>query len=445
MPTFTTAATNLGFSSEPSESAAPPTTSERSSSTLAAQEQAEFSGLTASVPVSRPPQKKALLIGLNYEQCGKETRLRHATSDAQRFAAALKKLGYSSENARVVTDEQSQSSPSREYLLECMDWLVQGASDGDRLFFMFSGHCLFPHGEKEPYLLAADTKSISRSTFHERLVSKVPAGAELSVVLDCCHAAGMVKLKYRIGQMVPELAALPDRSAPLYGSLHGSETIGPRRSALSSQKTPAMINHAPFDTPTTTLPRRGARGGVATAPPLSCPATPAQAPATVLVASPTEVADFSPVAGKQHGPAQRRRLVLQGLPFTQFQERKDGFVSPAGKVIVWAGSGERLKAFEASGGVESGIVTNAFCGALDKCPDSPVTRGDLWKSLVGAIDEENRTRRERDAKKPNCRNIPINTRLQLAELWVSQDEPLSSASPILNEAFDCPWKSNITA
>ncbi|KAG8758369.1 Ca(2+)-dependent cysteine protease, partial [Ceratobasidium sp. 423] len=441
MPTFTTAAIKFGSLREPSEPA-PPTTSERAPiSPSTGQAQADSARTTGSVPAlvaaPRPLQKRALLIGLNYEQCGKESRLRHATSDARRFATALTKLGYSGDNTRVVTDEQGQSFPSCEYLLECMDWLVQDASEGDRLFFMFSGHCLFPHGEKEPYLVAADMVSIPRSTFQERLVSKVPAGAELSIVLDCCHAAGMVKLKYRIGQMVPEIkqtggsevcseseqpaiAHVP--GAALLRSFRGLETVSHQPLTLPPQATPAVVDQISFCPPTGTIQRRGNRGCVATGQPLACPAVPNQAPVSSLVASLTGIAEPPPpVAAKQSCPAQRRQPVIQGRPVPEFQERKGGFVSPSGKVIVWAGSGERLKAFEASRGVENGIVTNAMCSVLD---------------------EENRSRRERDAKKPNCRNIPINTRLQLAELWVSQEEPLSSPSPILNQAFDCPWKSS---
>ncbi|KAG8749486.1 hypothetical protein FRC11_011291, partial [Ceratobasidium sp. 423] len=137
MPTYTTAAIELGFSREPSESVESPTTRERSSTPpLAAQGQTEHSPLVASVPVPRSPQKKALLIGLNYAQCGKkDLRLRHATSDARRFADTLTKLGYANENIRVVTDEQGQSFPSCEYLLECIDWLIGGALEGDCLFF----------------------------------------------------------------------------------------------------------------------------------------------------------------------------------------------------------------------------------------------------------------------------------------------------------------------
>ncbi|KAG8752079.1 hypothetical protein FRC11_008712 [Ceratobasidium sp. 423] len=378
----------------------------------------------------RSPQMKALLIGLDYKQCGKELHLRHATDDARRFAAALTKLGYTSENVRVVTDE-GQSLASCEYLLECMDWLIDGASEEDRLFFMFSGHCLFPHGEKEPYLVAADEKPIPRSTFQERLVSKVPAGADLSIVLDCCHAAGMVKLKYRIGQMVPEAPASPICSVPHHGSLHGLNNVGPQASTLLPQAAPVMVNQVPFGTPTSTPSRRVIRGGIATAPPY--PVIPNQGPAPARFAS--------PIGAEKPGPAQLRQPMIQGRPLPQFQERKDDFVSPAGNITVWAGTGERLKAFEASGNVEGGIITNAICTILDKCLYDKVTQRDMWKSVVDAVDDENRCRRERDAKKPNFRNIPINTRIQLPELWVSQKEPLSSPSPILNQVVGCPWKT----
>ncbi|KAG8696244.1 hypothetical protein FRC11_000879 [Ceratobasidium sp. 423] len=268
-----------------------------------------------------------------------------------------------------------------------MDWLIDSAPEGDRLFFTFSGHCLFPNGHNEPYLVAADEKSIPRSTFQERLVSKVPASAELSIVLDCCHAAGM-----RPSSRVPQ-------SGPLWH-------------------------------PTSTLSRCVIRGGIPTAQPLPYPVTPNQEPAAAPIALPTG-------AQRQLGPAERRLPIVQSRSISQFQERGGGFVTPAGKVIVWAGTGERLKAFDAFGSVRGGIVTNAFCGVLDKCHEGTetVTRRDLWKSLVDAVDGENRSRRERDAKKPNFRTIPINTRLQLAELWVSQEEPLGSPSPILNQAF----------
>ncbi|KAG8754898.1 Ca(2+)-dependent cysteine protease [Ceratobasidium sp. 423] len=433
IPAPETVATELGLPDRSPKPAASPTTCERVPTSPSTPGSAEATGLLpVSIAAPRSPQKKALLIGLNYKQCSKELRLRHATDDSRRFAAALTKLEYTSENMRVVTDEEGQSPASCEYLLECMDWLIDGASEGDRLFFMFSGHCLFPNGHNEPYLVAADEKSIPRSIFQERLVSKVPAGAELSIVLDCCHAAGMVKLKYRIGQMVPEVPASPICSVPHHGSLHGLENVGPRP-ALSLQTTP-MINQVPFGTPTSTLSRRVIRGGVAAAQPQ--PVTPNQEPAAAPIALPTG-------AQRQLGPAERRQPVVQGRSIPQFQERKDGFVTPAGKVIVWAGTGERLKAFEASGGVESGIITNAFCSILDKCHEGTetVTRRDLWKSLVDAVGDENRCRRERDAKKPNFRNIPINTRLQLAELWVSQKEPLSSPSPFLNQVVECPWKN----
>ncbi|KAG8727074.1 hypothetical protein FRC11_013971, partial [Ceratobasidium sp. 423] len=56
-----------------------------------------------------------------------------------------------------------------------------------------------------------------------------------------------------------------------------------------------------------------------------------------------------------------------------------------------------------------------------------------------AVDEENRCRMECDAKL-DFRNIAFNRRLQLAEWWVSQVEPLGSPSPILDQAGKYPWE-----
>ncbi|KDN40127.1 hypothetical protein RSAG8_08327, partial [Rhizoctonia solani AG-8 WAC10335] len=122
----------------------------------------------------------------------------------------------------------------------------------------------------------------------------------------------------------------------------------------------------------------------------------------------------------------------EGHPVWQFEERTRNFVSPAGKIIFWAGAGERQKAFEASGGVENGIVTDAICSVLDtsSCLDKTITLRDVWRSVVGAVGKENNLRRERDLKKKDCANIPTSKRWQGAQLWVSQDEPLSSSTPI---------------
>ncbi|CAE6418648.1 unnamed protein product [Rhizoctonia solani] len=436
--------------------ASPSTDGQFSISPLAARARAESLRPVASTLASGPcGTNKALLIGLNYQLCGKQGRiLRHAADDSRRFAATLTKLGYASENIKVVTDEANQPSPSRRYLIECMDWLVQDVSKGAQLFFAFSGHCDLPTSDNpEPCLIAADLTTIPRSAFQERLVAKVPAGAELTIVLDCCHAASMVQLKYCIGRMghereitqINKEEALSEagklftqaiRTMPQSGSLHGLPVVGQKAHYLPLQGAPLGRNLVYFGDPANTNPRR-LRGVVAAGP---LPATlPNQEPAPDM---------FTLIAGKAVGmigstspvtlpasthPRLGRQLVVEGRSLRYFEEREAGFIFPPGKVVVWAGTGERQKAFEASTGVKNGIITDAICSALDTCIDKPVTHREVWHSVVGAVEKENVWRSGRDARK--AIKPPTNLRVQCAELWVSQTEQLSSPSPVLDQAI----------
>ncbi|CAE6448061.1 unnamed protein product [Rhizoctonia solani] len=430
--------------------ASPPTNGQSSISPLAARARTESIRLTASTPASNPcGTNKALLIGVNYELCGKPgRRLRHAADDSRRLAATLTKIGYASENIKVVTDESKQSS---EYLLECMDWLVQDVSEGAQLFFAFSGHCDLPKGDLEPRLVAADLTTIPSSTFQERLVAKVPAGAELTIVLDCCHAASMVKLKYCIGRMGYErqmtqitkeeaLSEADKRHAtmPQSGSLHGLPSVGQKPYYLPPGVAPPSANQAYFGTPANTHQRRP-RGGVVAAGllptvlPNQAPASPGiftsiAEKAVEMISSPSPVT--MPVSTN---PRRGRQLVAEGLPLRYFKELETGYVSPAGKVIVLAATGERQKAFEASTGAKNGVITDAICSALDTCFNTIVTHREVWHSVLDAVGKENSWRSERDAGKPI--KPATSLRLQCPELWVSQPEPLASSSPVLDRPF----------
>ncbi|CAE6475564.1 unnamed protein product [Rhizoctonia solani] len=394
-----------------------------------------------SAPVFRTSKKKALLIGLDYRQCGKDAlRLRHATQDARRFATTLTKLGYSSEDMKVVVDDE-ELFPSSEYIIEAMDWLVQDVLPGDHLFFMFSGHCEPPSPERlETCLVAADLMTIPRSIFHERLIGKIPAGAELTIVLDCCNAAGMVNLKYCVGKMeykseikqTDKPKAESESGRPLIGpfpqqkSLCGVKNVDYQVPSLVPNKTPTTSNPAFFGTPVNMLSH--VKRGVVAARPLLSTAVPIQVLAGGRV-------NGSPPSftGIQSRPVQRRQLVVEGRPLPYFEERQVGFVAPAGKIVVWAGSGERQKAFEASNQVHNGIVTDAFCNVLEKSlgANSATKLRDLWHSIVGAIDRENSLRSERDANK--AVKPPSNLRVQCAQLLVSQQDTLYSSSPILEQ------------
>ncbi|CAE6508873.1 unnamed protein product [Rhizoctonia solani] len=357
----------------------------------------------AAVSVPRTGTKKAVLIGLNYTKCGKkDIRLTCSHEDARRFADTLTKQSYPSGNIRVVTDEEGQLFLSCRYLIECMDWLVKDASKGDQLFFAFSGHCEPPKmGQPEPHLVAADLMAISRSTFHEHLVAKVPAGAELTIVLDCCNAAGMAQLQYCVGKMdyerevtkaigpvtstEPGKPALALPSVPQYGSLHDLSHIRQNTSPIGIVLT--MVNPvAPGVFPN--ISQR--RGGIASFQPLRPVVIHNQAPASGMISS------FMGMALGATGflfPAKPpvrtkvkvgRQLVVGGAPLRHFEEHERGFVAPAGKVTVWAGAGLRQKSYEPTGNAKNSIVTDAICSALDKCLDTSrnVTCRDVWRSLV---------------------------------------------------------------
>ncbi|CAE6502106.1 unnamed protein product [Rhizoctonia solani] len=419
-----------------------------------AQAQAQADSATSTPAPVREGTKKALAIGFNYECDKVHSTLRYATRDAYRFAKSLTKFGYTSENVKVITDKENQPLPSCEYILLVSSNVSTGWS---KICYQaiagcscFSGHCASPMGQ-EPYLVMSDSTSIARSTFQDRLISRVPAGAELIVVLDCCHAAAMARTRYCVDRMgysykpdeTVRSEALPRVERPaapvalllsqlisLRGLLSVNQVIAP----LGLQKIPAMAQQFSFGTPAH-VPARPNRGGLAAAALIS--------PVIGTMPQPT-------VSGRMINPAQARRMVVAGAPILgQFQERKSGYVAPAGKVIVWAATGERQKAFEASSGLENGIFTNALCKVLgmplgllllsaltyqdsmtDTCANSMVTHRDLWKSVVDAVDQENSWRNQRDSKKP--KRPPVNTRIQCAELLVAQASPLCSPSPILN-------------
>ncbi|CEL52538.1 Metacaspase-1 OS=Ustilago maydis (strain 521 / FGSC 9021) GN=MCA1 PE=3 SV=1 [Rhizoctonia solani AG-1 IB] len=396
-----------------------------------------YNTVPASTPTIHRGKRKALLIGLNYQN-GKlggalkgVAPLEHATKDAQRFANALPRLGYASKYTKVITDEKNQPLASAEYLTECMNWLVQDVSPGDRLFFMFSGHCRSPSSsmkstKSEPYLVAADAMPISQSTLHECLISKVPTGAELIVVLDCCNAAGVVKLKYCIGRMgdnhemkptnargalseLEQSAASSVHSYPHSGSLHGVPTVTNIAPLPSQPGTPVNVNAPSFGSQVGTLHRRP-RGSVAAAPIVRI--------GTEFNSSPAFAQPSTSI-----NPRPGRQAVAEGSP-----------IAPAGRVVVWAGASNHQKAFESSNGVQSGVVTHAICSALE---DDRVTQRALWKSLVGAIDEENNSRKERDSKK--AKQPAPNLRVQHAEIWSSQEILCTPSTP--NSDPFVPWKS----
>ncbi|KAG8710644.1 hypothetical protein FRC08_016889 [Ceratobasidium sp. 394] len=265
----------------------------------------------------------------------------------------------------------------------------------------------------------------------------------------------------------PPTSTRPDRQIPIHGSLYGvSQALDP-----PDPLPPGSFDVVAFTPPAASSGSVGHRapkrpGGVVAAPPPTNPesgtstgltswfswakemvpcvawltwmkemivpgVTPVLAPAV-----PATSDDAKPVTGLNQSAEVRRvrNFVAEApRPTDYFEERTSGYVKPVGQVIVWAASGAHQYAFEASG-ARSGIVTGALCKALEACND--LTRRDLWLSIKNAIELENTDRERRDLTKdvrPNRKH-----RVQHAELWTSQVEPLHSAAPILDKPAFAP-------
>ncbi|QRV98004.1 ICE-like protease (caspase) p20 domain protein [Ceratobasidium sp. AG-Ba] len=380
--------------------------------------------------------------------------------------------------------------PTRANMLEGFRWLTAGAKEGDELVMLFSGHCVYVNGR--PLLITADaggSQGISQDDLRRELVQKVPKGCRLTIVLDCCHSASMVNLQYCIGNMRPkeqtcesepvvtvvtaeaETTACPTTkpgSEPERSNLQTS-LYGVRPGIVMQEPDPVVVVEEPEEpaTPQTPVAPGGfnvasfappaqvqrankRQGGVVAA---SAPA-PVPAPASTSTTSswisawitggaaagaaeePPPAVEARSSTATSAGVRRTRNCVVEATrPSDYFEERKVGFDRLEGDVTVWAAAGADQSAFEAYGNVKNGIVTNAFCKALETCQD--ITIRNIWGSLQLEVDRENRMRYERDQAKSALERPDPKRRVQHAELWVSQIQDLNCVSLALDRRAFC--------
>lgn len=173
----------------------------------------------ASVPAETAPEgpkweqlsltgkKRALLIGINY--IGQKGELRGCINDVIKIKEYLIGQGFheGEDNMLILTEQEDGPDwPTRERMVEGMQWLVDGAASGDNLFFHYSGH-----GTR-----VADTSGDEKDGFDEALVpfdyntagvlidddvnrlicDPLPNGARLTIIMDCCHSGSACDLPY---------------------------------------------------------------------------------------------------------------------------------------------------------------------------------------------------------------------------------------------------------
>jgi hypothetical protein len=148
--------------------------------------------------MTRQPKKKALLVGINAYHDG---ALRGCVNDVIRVNHVLThNFGFTkNKDKRMLVDR----SATTKNILARLEWLVKDAQAGDVLFFHYSGHGsqmvdidynldVEPDGLDEiicPVDLDWRDKVVKDDDF-ARIFAKVPAGVNLTVLLDCCHSGG---------------------------------------------------------------------------------------------------------------------------------------------------------------------------------------------------------------------------------------------------------------
>jgi hypothetical protein len=139
--------------------------------------------------------RKALLVGLN-RYPDPENTLKGCINDVRQVSDLLySRFGFPADGStRLLTDARATTAA----IVDRLHWLLDGARAGDVLVFHYSGHGSqvpdrhgdeFDDGLDEiicPYDLNWDDPFTDDDLY--AIVKDLPAGVNLTVVLDCCHS-----------------------------------------------------------------------------------------------------------------------------------------------------------------------------------------------------------------------------------------------------------------
>ncbi|PPR02667.1 hypothetical protein CVT24_002150 [Panaeolus cyanescens] len=152
-------------------------------------------------------KKKALCIGINY--FGQNGELRGCINDVKNIVNFLcTKNGYKREDIVTLTDDATnpRMMPTRENILQAMQWLVRGAQPNDSLFFHYSGHggqTKDTDGDEgdgyDEVIYPMDFEAaghIVDDNMHDIMVKPLPAGCRLTAIFDSCHSGSALDLPY---------------------------------------------------------------------------------------------------------------------------------------------------------------------------------------------------------------------------------------------------------
>jgi hypothetical protein len=177
------------------------------------------------------PRRTALLVGINYR--GTENELNGCYNDVVNVATYLRTvLGYAPGAITMLTDGNRGSAfpasvaPTRQNILAGLAALVAGMVAGDEAVFHYSGHGTLvrdTNGDEatgyDSCLCPVDYAGagiITDDDIRALFVNRVPRGARLYVILDCCHNGTGCDIRYKYEDYSILLSPPSSRTSPVW-------------------------------------------------------------------------------------------------------------------------------------------------------------------------------------------------------------------------------------
>lgn len=164
---------------------------------------------TEEQPDEEVANKKALLVGINY--IGSSSELGGCINDVRNQMQVLTEhFGFAEENILLLTEDQDEDKrPTKARIQEGFQWLFDGASEGDELFFQYSGHgsqCSDRTGQepdgKNECICPLDCQDgpwpehvILDNEIYETFYQGLPDGVRCICIFDCCHSGTIADLQ----------------------------------------------------------------------------------------------------------------------------------------------------------------------------------------------------------------------------------------------------------
>jgi len=150
--------------------------------------------------------KKALLIGINY--FGSKNQLNGCINDANNVKKFLLTQGFQEDNIVMLTDDQklARTIPTRQNIIDGMNWLVKDARPSSSLWFSYSGHGVQVEDKDgdeddgfDEAICPLDFETagfLNDDDMHDIMVSRLPQGVRLTALFDSCHSGTALDLPY---------------------------------------------------------------------------------------------------------------------------------------------------------------------------------------------------------------------------------------------------------